>query len=289
MAKRQKKSKEKLIPEPQYYKSKTNMDTYNYNVYHMSKAEIIAYFLLALIVGGALGYLFYGGIGKDELGGATVVTYVLNTVVCGGCGIFMGVQVLPIIVKSTIRKRKKQLLLEFRDMLESLNTSLGAGKNVMDAYKTVLNDLKVQYDEEAFIIKELEVIVSGIDNNIDMEDLLDDFGVRSGEEDIISFANVFRICYRKGGDIKATIRNTHAILKDKMEIGEEIETIITANKTEQKVMTVMPIALVGIIKLMSPDFASNYVTVTGVISTTVAVALFFVAYKVGEEVLEIKI
>lgn len=283
------KKREKMELEPQYFNSKTNMRTYNYKVYHMEGLEKSAYFLMAFIIGAGVGYLFYGGIGKDEYGSATFITIILNTLICGGCGLFAGIQIIPIMTKSIIKKKKQQLLSEFRDMLESLNTSLGAGKNVMDSFRTVHKDLSVQYDEDAFIIKELEVIISGIDNNVDIESLLEDFGVRSGEEDIISFANVFKICYRKGGDIKATIRNTHSILRDKMEIREEIETIITSNKTEQKVMTFMPIALIGIIKIMSPDFASNYVTVTGIISTTVAVILFVIAYKVGEEVLEIKL
>jgi tight adherence protein B len=74
-----------------------------------------------------------------------------------------------------------------------------------------------------------------------------------------------------------------------MEIREDIETVVTANKTEQSIMVVMPIALVGMIKLMSPDFAANFTTVTGVISTTVAAALFVAAHFIGKEVLDIKL
>jgi len=49
-------------PEPQYYMSATNMQMLNYKVYYMSKLEKILYFLLAFIVGAAVGYLFYGGV-----------------------------------------------------------------------------------------------------------------------------------------------------------------------------------------------------------------------------------
>ena len=126
-------------------------------------------------------------------------------------------------------------------------------------------------------------------NNVDVEVLLQDFGARSGIEDIASFANVFKICYRKGGNIKDTIRSTHAILTDKMEINEEIETVVTSNKMEQKIMIAMPIALIGMIKMMSPDFAANFVTPTGIISTTIAIALFVVSYYVGKVILNIKV
>ena len=74
-----------------------------------------------------------------------------------------------------------------------------------------------------------------------------------------------------------------------MEITEDIETIVTSNKTEQKIMVAMPIALIGVIKMMSPEFAANYTTLSGVISTTVAVILFVAAYYIGKIVLDIKI
>jgi tight adherence protein B len=74
-----------------------------------------------------------------------------------------------------------------------------------------------------------------------------------------------------------------------MEIREDIETVVTANKNEQNIMMVMPIALIGMIKMMSPDFAANFVSLTGIIATTVAVALFVVAHFVGKAVLDIKI
>ncbi len=174
-------------------------------------------------------------------------------------------------------------------MLEAFNTSLGAGKNVTDSFHSVYEDLKVQYEEDAYILKELEVILSCMDNNVDLEVPLADFGARSGVDDIVSFANVFKICYHKGGNIKDTIRNTHEILSDKMEIAEEIETIVTGARSEQYLMLVMPILLIGMIKTMSADFAANFATPPGILATTVGIVMFVTAYLVGRAVLNIKI
>lgn len=281
--------KEKKVLEPQYYTSATNMPTYNYKVYYMSLFEKISYFLIAFAVGACVAYLFYGGIGKDEFGQSTMTTYIINIIVCVGLGGFAGFKFLPIRTNQIIKNNQKKLNNQFRDMLEALNTSLGAGQNVIDSFRTVYDDLKVQYDEDAYIIKEVELVISGVANNIDMEDVLYDFGQRSENQDIIDFANVFKICYRKGGNIKDTIRSTHAILTDKMEIKEEIETVVTGNKNEQNIMVIMPIALIGIIKIMSPEFASNFTTQIGIISTTIAIALFVTSYIVGKNVLNIKI
>lgn len=274
--------------EPQYYMSATNLKTLNYKVYYMKPVEKLAYFLLAFAVGAAVGYLFYGGIGKDEFGNPTTVTHILDILIPSITGLIAGRLFIPLRVKAIIAKRKNELKRQFRDMLEALTTSLGAGKNVNDAFFSVYEDMKVQYDSDAYIIKELEILLSGIRNNVAPEIILGDFGKRSGIDDIKSFANVFKICYRKGGNIKDVIRNTHSILSDKMEIAEEIETIVTSTKTEQNIMLVMPIALIAIIKMMSPEFAANFVTPTGIISTTISIVIFVVAYFIGKSVLEIK-
>lgn len=280
--------KEKKIEEPQYYTSANNMPTYNYKVYYMKSMEKILYFFLAFVVGAAVGYLFYGGIGKDEFGQPTTLTWVFNILISTLIGCIAGKFFVPIRRSSIIAKQKKELSYQFRDMLDALTTALGAGKNVNDSFISAYNDLKIQYDLDAYILKELEIVISSIRNNIAIEDVLEDFGKRSDNTDIIGFASVFKISYRKGGNIKDILRNTHSILSDKMEIAEDIETLVTSNKLEQNIMAIMPILLIAMIKMMSPEFAANFVTPTGIISTTISIIIFVVAYFVGKSVLDIK-
>ncbi len=284
-----KEKKEKKQKEPDIYMSAVNMPVINYNVYYMKFLEKTLYFLAAFLVGAIVGYLFYGGIGKDEFGNATMFTYICDSVICFSMGIMIGILFLPIRTKQIIKKRKKVLRGQFRDMLEALSTSLNAGKNVTGAFASVYEDLQLQYDEGAYILYELKVILSGVQNNIDIEDILYDLGNRSKIEDIESFANVFKISYRKGGNMKEIIRNTHDILSDKMEIEDEIETIVAGSKNEQMIMIFMPILLVGMIKGMSSDFAANFVTPIGLIATTIAIIMFIVAYFVGQKILDIKV
>ena len=282
------KKKEKTY-EPQYYSSATNMPTYNYHVYNMPLLENILTFAVAFAAGAAVGFLFYGGIGKDEFGEPTNVTRVLNILIPSIVGVIAGLLFIPSRTKSIVQKRQKELGHQFRDMLDALNVSIGSGKNVTDSFFAVYEDLKIQYESDAFILKELEVILSGIQNNIAIEDLLADFGKRSNVEDIKSFADVFKISYRKGGNIKDIIRNTHSIISDKMEISEEIETLVSSNRLEQKIMIVLPIGLIAVIKMMSPEFAANFVTPTGLISTTISIIIYVIAYFIGKSVLDIKI
>ena len=281
--------KNKTDIEPQYYMSKINTPVLNYKVYYMKKIEKIFYFAIAFIVGAAVGYLFYGGIGVDEYGDPTTITYILNVLIPGTVGLIAGKMFIPIRTKQIIAKRRKQLTSQFRDLLSGLTTALGTGANVIDSFISVRQDMKIQYDEDAYILKELDVIISGVENNNSIEELIYDFGVRSGIDDIKDFAEVFKITYRKGGNFKEIIRNTNEILGDKLEINEEIETTVSGSKMEQKMMIAMPILLVGVIKMLSADFAANFVTPAGIAATTVGIVMFVVSYFVARKVLDIKV
>lgn len=286
---KQKKIKLRKVNEPPYFYSATNIRTVNYKVYYMSAAEKILYFLIGFAAGAAVGYLFYGGLARDVYGDPTVTTHVLDVLISGTAGIIAGCAFLPVRTDMILKARTRKLKAQFRDMLEAFNTSLGAGRNVTDSFHSVYEDMKVQYEEDAYILRELEVILSCMDNNVDIEVPLTDFGARSGVDDIASFANVFRICYHRGGNIKDTIRNTHEILSDKMEIAEEIETIVTGARSEQYLMLIMPILLIGMIKMTSADFAANFATPSGILATTVGITMFVTAYLVGRAVLNIKV
>ena len=229
------KKKKEENKEPQYYMSSTNIRTLNYKVYYMSIVEKIIYFLLAFAVGAACGYLFYGGIGKDEFGDPTQITKILNIVIPSIVGCVTGYLFLPIRVNQIIDKRRRMIKTQFRDMLESLSTSLNSGKNVTDAFLAVQQDLSMQYDEDAFI------------------------------------------------------QNANDIMRDKFDIQEDIETSMTSGKSELRMMMVMPVLMIGMFKGMSPDFGANFTTPAGIMSTTISLVIYGVAYFIGSKIMDIKV
>ena len=241
------------------------------------------------MVGAAVGYLFYGGIGKDEWGNPTKLTYIVNCMVCILTGILAAAIFLPARAKAIMAKRKRELSVQFRDMLEALITSINAGKNVIDSFTELYDDLKIQYEEDAFILHEVEVILSYNINGFDIEEAISDFGRRSGIVDIINFAAVFKVAYAKGANMKDVLNNTADVLCSKLEIKEDIETTVTANKNEQNMMIFMPVILIGLIKMMGEDFADNFTTLPGIVATTIGVGLFIAAYYTGKKILDIKI
>lgn len=286
---KEKKRKGKKEKAPAYFLTPTGSQVTNYNVYYLNIKEKIIYFLLAFVTGAAVGYLFYGGIGKDEWGNPTTLTNILNCIVCIVTGFIAAAIFLPARAKSITAKRKRELAIQFRDMLEALTTSINAGRNVIDAFTVLYDDLKIQYEEDANILHEVEVILSYNINGFDIEDALEDFGKRSGVADIMNFAAVFKVAYPKGANMKDVLNSTTEVLCSKIEIKEEIETMVTANKSEQNMMVFMPVILIGLIKMMGDEFAENFTTLPGIIATTIGVALFIAAYYTGKKILDIKL
>lgn len=281
--------REKKAKPSQYVQSLNNMRVLNYNVYNMGKMEKLLYTLLAFVVGAAVGYLFYGGLGKDDYGNSTQITYICNIAISCLIG-FVAVRLfIPVRTRQLCTRRQKELRNQFADMLEALATSLSAGKNVNDSFQGIYGDMKIQYGKNAYIVYEIQVILAGVNNNIPIEDLLMHFGRRSGVKDIENFAQVFSTAFRKGGNLKDIIQNTHEIIHDKMSIEMDIESVVASNKMEQNIMIVLPVLLVGFIKMTSPEFASNFASGSGIIATTIAIGCFVAAYFIGQKILDIKL
>ena len=273
--------------EPQFIPSKLNTPMLNYKTYIMSGKEKTIYFLAAFIAGGIVGLIFYGGLFKDEDGSSTVATLISNIVVYIFAGLIAAKVYLPMRNEQLRKKRISVLVLQFRSFLEAISISLSSGMNMNDALVSARKDMKIEYSEDAYIVSELNEIISGMQNGLSIESMMLFWGDRSGIVDIKNFANVFSIANRVGGNLKDVIRRTNQIISEKIEISQEIETAITSNKSQFSAMMIVPIVIVLLMRVMSSQFAAGFATISGVIAITAASGLFIAAYKVGQKIMNI--
>lgn len=280
-------SKKNQQKEPQYIPSVLNNQMINYKIYYMSIREKLLYFILTFSIGGVVGLIFYGGLFKSE-GEATMATYISNLVVFCLVGFIAARFFIPAIKNNLKIKRDKALRKQFMNLLEDLSVSLAAGNTLNDSFINAKSDMQGQYTEKDMIIQELTEIVSGMDNGHTLEEMMTAFGKRAGNEDIENFSNVISNCYRMGGNFKDVIRKTRDIISDKIAIEEEIETKLASNKLQHNAMCLMPIALVGMLKLSSSSFAANLSSFLGVVITTVAIAIFVASYFWGQKIINIE-
>jgi len=280
-------TKKNIEAEPQYLMSPVNNKVLNYRVYRMSLPEKLMYSVLSVAAGGIVGLIFYGGLFKDK-GESTLATYISNAVVFIVVGLLVRKFFIPIRTKQLKDKRKNKLKTQFMEFLASLSTSLSSGMNVNDSLKAVCKDLSLQFSDDSSIVIEVKELLSGMENGVDIENMLEDFGNRSGIDDISNFAKVFSICYRTGGNLQDVVSRSSDIISEKILISEEIETKLTSNKTQFKAMNAVPIILVFMLRIMSAQFAESFASFIGVTAITIAIVLFVIAYQLGEKIMDIR-
>lgn len=245
----------------------------DYDVYVMSKKEKVMYIVFAAVVIFAVGMLFYHN---------PILALLLSLFAFKFPKIRRG---------QIIAKRKRELNLQFKDLLYSLSSSMTAGRSLEMAFRDALRDMSVIYpNPQTPIMVETSYIVHRLEMNEIVEDAIMQFAERAHLDDISSFADIVKICKRTGGNLIEVIRSTSSMIGDKIETKNEIETTITAKKFESRILTVVPIFMVAVLSLSSPDYMDPvFNRVEGTIAMTVAIVFFVIAFFISEKIMDIEV
>ena len=131
------------------------------------------------------------------------------------------------------------------------------------------------------------MINAGLQHNYNIEDLLLNFAARSGLDDVDSFANVFEVCNRKGGNLKQIVGETRSVINDKIEIEMEIQTMVAASRNELNIMMVMPFIIMFTMRGLGDNMTDN--SLTNLVVKFTALAIFAGAYVLGLKLVDIKL
>lgn len=166
--------------------------------------------------------------------------------------------------KNLVKKQREQLLLQWKEAIVSIGVSLSAGYSVENAFVQTWKDLCQRFGENQAIAREFGYMVRQIGMNVPIEKALDDFAERSGLDEVRSFSDIFRISKRSGADLVRIISETGEVIASRVEVKEEIITMMTAVRLEGRIMNVVPLGILAYINLSSPHFFyPMYHTVTG--------------------------
>ncbi|MBE5948423.1 MAG: hypothetical protein E7261_05260 [Lachnospiraceae bacterium] len=186
--------------------------------------------------------------------------------------------------------QKKIFEEQFKDCILSLAASLRTGYSPENAWAEVQKEMVLLHGHNSIIVREIETILHMLSIRQPLEEILEEFGERSGIEDIRSFANVFRIAKRGGGDLVSIISSTAKTISDKSDVQREIQTIVSSKKLEQRIMIIMPLAILLYMDMANGGFLD--VLYESVIGRVIMTGCFFVyasAFFLGEKIVEIDI
>ena len=180
--------------------------------------------------------------------------------------------------------------MEFKDAIQAVYAAMQAGYSVENAWREAQRDMENLHGRQSQIVLELREINARTRLNIPVEQLVTEFAVRSECDDIISFSQVFQFAKRSGGNFAGILGTTIHRLQARMDVQQEIETVLAAKKLEQKVMDVVPIGILIYMNLSSPDYLSPlYGTPFGVLVMTVSLVLYAIAVYVSGRVADIQL
>lgn len=193
--------------------------------------------------------------------------------------------------KKLLNNRKHILNLQFKEAIQSLSSSLAAGRSAESAFKEVASDLRLLYpDPNTYILREFDIINRRVENGDTLERAIEDFAQRSDVEDIQNFADVFITCKRTGGSLVEVIQRTATIIGDKLEIQQDIQVQISQKKFESQILNVMPVAMVLLLKVTSGDYLDPLYDWNGAgpIVMTVCLMLLIGALLLGQKIMNIE-
>ena len=233
-------------------------------------------YVLALLQGGGIlciiSYLFYGNLYWALLFSPYLIWHIKSW------------------EKQTIKKKKEQFRLQFKEAIQSIAAALNVGYSVENALKETVKDLSGLYKKDDVILKECSYMIRQLQMNVPIETAMKEFAERTGEEDVDTFVTVFCMAKRSGGDTMEMIRNVVRQMGDKIDVEREIETILTAKKLEFRILTWVPLGMVAYLKLSFPELTRIlYGNGVGVVVMSICLIIYVAAYELGRRMVEIEV
>ena len=223
--------------------------------------------LIGFIAGFAILFIFYKIVPLSAAGGAV-----------------FGIVNMFVAIRTAVKKRKTKLRVQFFDLLEAMSVAMRAGNPVLKALLSAREDLALTYPADSDINVELDIIISKFNNAVPLSEAFLDLAQRGGLDDISSFASVYSTIEGKSGRSDEIVRETQQIIADKMEIEMDIETMMTAAKSEVNIMLVMPLVILGVIGYAGAGFMDAiYTTSAGRAVSTVGLLVFIACYVMARK------
>ena len=209
----------------------------------------------------------------------------------GGCICLAGV---PVFVRAYKRWRDEKAVqnmrLEFKDLLYALSSGLKTGYSMENAWITAEKDLKVIYPAKSILQQQVSVVSAKLRLNIPIEEAVQAMADACELEEIYNFAEVLHTAKRAGGNMVHMMEKTSNLIAEKVEVEQEIHTLLSGKRIEQRIMCGMPLFLLMYLRISNPDYiGALYHNFTGILVVSICVVLTIAAAVWGSLIMKIEV
>lgn len=188
-------------------------------------------------------------------------------------------------------KRKKKIEGEFLEAMQLVLAAVTAGNSVEQAFGAVCDDFRngssIKIDN---IAPELESVCRKTGMLYHFYDELMIFAMKTKSEDVISCVKAMSIVGVRGGDMAYVIRNALSNMRIKFETDAEIAGSLALPRYNLRIITVMPFALVLLVKSMSKGYMDAlYGSSAGLVISIGAMIVIAAAWVLGNRLCDISV
>lgn len=205
-----------------------------------------------------------------------------------------GIIWIPFVVKGYKEEQKKKKQLHnrciFKEILQLLASFLQTGYSIENAFLETEREINMLYARKEELCQALHEMNQKIQLSISVEQEFMKFAEKTKLEEAVEFADILFYAKRLGGNYIENIQKTTLRMEEKMELNQEIETMLAEKKLELKVMVVMPAVILTYIKLTSFEFiAPLYHSSAGALLMSLCLGWYLFMAKWGKRMVEIRV
>lgn len=204
-------------------------------------------------------------------------------------GAIVGLYVFRIEKKRYEGKRRRRLLLEFKNMINAMQSSLEAGNSIERSLISSGGDMQDLYGSKSVMVREIRIIEKKLRLNIPLEKSMAEMAEKLDISEIYDFVEIISTIKRTGGNAVKIIRNTVEKLTEEIELDAELEVMVAAKKMEQQIMVFMPALIVIFLRITTEGFLSPlYGSPLGILIMSVVLSINVGADYLGRRIVEIR-
>lgn len=117
-----------------------------------------------------------------------------------------------------------------------------------------------------------------------------EFAEKHPSEEASNFAHVFSFARRLGGEYVKNMRRTIEKMEEKLELKQDINTLIASKQLEFNIMSFMPLAILAYVKLTSGGFLNAmYGSLSGILVMSACILFYVISIIVGRKIVNIEV
>ena len=187
------------------------------------------------------------------------------------------------------KERLKRIQARFMDFLLCLEPLLKTSGTFSGAFSEAVLDYKRFHGNDE-VSKCLENAVNDFRMNSGTSEVLGALAEKLNIEDARAFAGSMAVCESTGGNAVEVTGRTTELLVGRIRILCDINTVLSGKIFEQKIITLMPFLLLGILASAAGSYLEPlYTSGTGRIVMTAAGLLFLTQWLIGKKISDIEV